>query len=624
MMQARSRLGRMSDERLAALVARGDATAFEAIYDRHHAALLAFCRHMLGNREDGEDALQQAFVRAHRSLAGGRLPDAVRPWLFAIARNRCLTVLAARREAGVPLEDVEPGFDGLADEVQQRAELRELVGDLAGLPDDQRGALVLAELGDLSHPEIAQVIGCPAAKVKALVFQARSSLIADRDARRASCDEIRSQLETARGGVLRRGPLRRHLRLCDPCAAYRVAMERNRSGLAIILPVLPTAGLKAAVLAGAAGLGGGAKGAAAAALGAGGASGGAGAGGGGGGAVSAARAPRVAPGQRAGAGAVPAGTGAAGAAGAVSGGAGAAGGCRRGLSGRRRLGWRRGGGSRGDGQRARGRRGRGRCRRGQGRGGQGGHRRGHRRRGGRRRRRRARCGPRAAGPRGGDGAGRAWADAGRGPRAGIRRPAGANAGRAQRTRPSGDQRARAGRRAHGEHADDPPRAPPRGAEHRPPPPLRGRAGLRRGWLRRFDGALAPRPPAGEPASARPPASPVHRSGRSDAAGVARPRRSRRSPRRRRPRRRRPPRRRRRRSRDPDGGGGDPRRRRPQRRRRPSRQPRRPKKRRPPGPMRKRPSRHRPLPLPRHDVRGPAPSPGDYDPAPMRHPHALIR
>ena len=161
MMQARSRLGRMSDERLAALVAKGDATAFEAIYDRHHAALLAFCRHMLGNREDGEDALQQAFVRAHRSLADGRLPDAVRPWLFAIARNRCLTVLAARREAGVPLEDVEPGFDGLADEVQQRAELRELVGDLAGLPDDQRGALVLAELGDLSHPEIAQVIGCP-------------------------------------------------------------------------------------------------------------------------------------------------------------------------------------------------------------------------------------------------------------------------------------------------------------------------------------------------------------------------------------------------------------------------------------------------------------------------------
>ena len=127
---------------------------------------------------------------------------------------------------------------------------------------------MLAELGDLSHPEIANVIGCPPAKVKALVFQARSSLIADRDARATPCGEIRQLLESARGGVLRRGPLRRHLRHCDPCAAYRVAIEGRSSGLALVLPVAPTAGLKAAVLAGAGGLGGGAETAAAAAGGA--------------------------------------------------------------------------------------------------------------------------------------------------------------------------------------------------------------------------------------------------------------------------------------------------------------------------------------------------------------------
>ncbi len=75
----RSRHRRMDDERLARLVGTGDADAFEALYDRHAAPLLAFCRHMLGNREDGEDALQQAFVRAHRALAAGRAPDRVRP-----------------------------------------------------------------------------------------------------------------------------------------------------------------------------------------------------------------------------------------------------------------------------------------------------------------------------------------------------------------------------------------------------------------------------------------------------------------------------------------------------------------------------------------------------------------
>jgi RNA polymerase sigma factor (sigma-70 family) len=255
----------LEDERLATLVHSGDEAAFEVLYDRHHASLLAFCRHMLSSREDGEDALQQTFVRAHRALRAGRLPDAVRPWLFAIARNRCRTMLAARREAAVAVEDLEPGFDGLAEDVRRRAELRELVADLGRLPDDQREALVLFELGDLSHAEIAAAIGCPVGKVKALVFQARTTLIAERDARGTPCEEIRGQLEVAHGGVLRRGSLRRHLRQCEPCAAYRVAVTRQRANLAWVLPVVPTAGLKAAVLAGA-GVTGGAGTAAAAAV----------------------------------------------------------------------------------------------------------------------------------------------------------------------------------------------------------------------------------------------------------------------------------------------------------------------------------------------------------------------
>ncbi len=261
----KTRLHRLDDEQLAGLVGRGDSAAFETLYDRHHAPLLAFCRHMVGSREDGEDVLQQAFLRAHKALCDGRAPDRVRPWLFAIARNRCLTLIAARRDAAVPVEDVEPSFDGLAEDVQRRADLRELVTDLGRLPEDQRGALVLAELGDFSHPEIARVIGCSPAKVKALVFQARTSLVADRDARRTPCDEIRTLLETARGGLLRRGSLRRHLSQCDPCAAYRLAVEGRRTGLALIMPVAPTAGLKAAVLAAAGGLGGGAAETAAAA-----------------------------------------------------------------------------------------------------------------------------------------------------------------------------------------------------------------------------------------------------------------------------------------------------------------------------------------------------------------------
>ena len=107
---------------------------------------------MVGNREDGEDALQQTFLRAHRALREHRPPDALRPWLFAIARNRCRTLIAARRAAAVPVDEVEPSYDGLAEDVARRADLRELVADLGRLPEDQRGALVLFELGGLTRP----------------------------------------------------------------------------------------------------------------------------------------------------------------------------------------------------------------------------------------------------------------------------------------------------------------------------------------------------------------------------------------------------------------------------------------------------------------------------------------
>ena len=245
----------LSDARLAQLAAGGDERAFEALYDRHHRALLGFCRHMVGSPHEAEDALQQTFLRAHRALLAHGAPDDPRPWLFTIARNRCKTLLAARR-AEAEVDEGMATTAGLAEEVQARADLRAVVEDVARLPDDQRAALVLSELADLSHAQIGEVIGVRAAKVKALVHQARTTLIAERDAREQPCDEIREQIAVARGGALRRGPLRRHLRLCAPCRAYRDAVATQRRTLAAVLPVAPSAGLKAGILGAATGGGG--------------------------------------------------------------------------------------------------------------------------------------------------------------------------------------------------------------------------------------------------------------------------------------------------------------------------------------------------------------------------------
>ncbi|HKH79991.1 MAG TPA: RNA polymerase sigma factor, partial [Solirubrobacteraceae bacterium] len=225
----------------------GDERAFEAIFKRHHAPLLSYCRHMLSNQDEAEDALQQAFIRAHKALLSSSPPRELRPWLYAIARNCCLSAIAARRST-TPLDDRTPSLAGLSEEVREREDLRELVAGIGRLPEDQRSALLLAELDDLNHEAIATIVGCEVSKVKALIYQARSALIADRDALGASCHDIREQLAVARGGELRRGPLRRHLKLCVGCQDFQLALGAQRQSLAAVLPVLPSAGLAAAIL----------------------------------------------------------------------------------------------------------------------------------------------------------------------------------------------------------------------------------------------------------------------------------------------------------------------------------------------------------------------------------------
>ena len=237
-----------SDERLVELVRTGSQSAFEVVYDRHHRGILAFCRHMLGSREEAEDAVQHTFMAAYRDLVGSTKDIQLRAWLYAIARNRCLSVLRARRER--PSDDLdEPVTEGLAAAVERKQELKDLLRDLAALPEDQRAALVLSELGALPHDEIAAVLDCPKDKVKALVFQARSSLHASRDARETDCSEIRELLSNLRGGSLRRTTLRRHLRDCSGCRAFRDEVARQRKAMAVVLPVLPTLGLKDSALA---------------------------------------------------------------------------------------------------------------------------------------------------------------------------------------------------------------------------------------------------------------------------------------------------------------------------------------------------------------------------------------
>ena len=238
----------LSDERLLEQVRNGSERAFDVLYHRHHRSVLAVCRHMLGSHHEAEDAVQHTFLAAYRGLMRSDTPIELRPWLYAIARNRCVSMLRARRER--PVDAVpERLTEHLATEVERREDLRSVLTDLAQLPDDQRAALLLTELDGVSHAEIGRILGCRRERVKALVFQARSSLLDDRVARHAPCEEIRKELGCLSGvAALRRSVLRRHLRECASCRDFHEAARRQRRFLAFAVPIAPGLLVKQAAL----------------------------------------------------------------------------------------------------------------------------------------------------------------------------------------------------------------------------------------------------------------------------------------------------------------------------------------------------------------------------------------
>ena len=234
-----------SDEQLVGSIRDNDPVAFEALYERHQRELLSFCLYMLGSRADAEEALQATFASAYRALLADERPVSLRPWLFTIARNQCLSILRRRRPT-VELGG-EAAVSGSGDpfrELELREEVRHTLAGVRGLPERQRAAMVLAELHGLSQAEIGDVLGVRPEQVKALVYQARSSLISERSARDADCSEIREELASARGAALLKGKLRRHVRACPDCRTYADGVARRRRGFGAFVPLAPWLTLK--------------------------------------------------------------------------------------------------------------------------------------------------------------------------------------------------------------------------------------------------------------------------------------------------------------------------------------------------------------------------------------------
>jgi RNA polymerase sigma factor (sigma-70 family) len=239
-----------SDERLVSLTRRGNDAAFETLIDRYRTRLLAFSRHMVGSTEDAEDILQEVFVSAYRAMLADDRELNVRPWLYRIARNRSLNHLRRPRPTGVDSMDVYEGgaATATADRVHDKLDLEDLVDDVKRLPETQRTALMLREMGDLSYDQIAETMDTSIPSVKSLLVRARVSLAEAAESRRLSCDEVRMELGAVAEGLQKiSSPARRHVADCERCRSFKKELSTTNRKLTMLAPVGAFAALKAIV-----------------------------------------------------------------------------------------------------------------------------------------------------------------------------------------------------------------------------------------------------------------------------------------------------------------------------------------------------------------------------------------
>jgi RNA polymerase sigma factor (sigma-70 family) len=266
------RLPGLGDEGLARLAARGNARAFAAVYDRYHQTLYRYCRSILKDDADAQDALQSTFTRALSALQRDQRSAPLRPWLFRIAHNEAISVMRRRRRDEQPFADAAlPLAASAEDQAGARARLEMLLGDLASLPERARSALVMRELSGLSHEEIAVALEISPGAAKQAIFEARRGIAECAEGRVMACAEVCRAISDGDRRVLRGRRVRAHLRDCASCSAFATAIGARQVEMRAIVPVLPAAAsaivlaraMESAIGGGAVGAGGAATGGAA-------------------------------------------------------------------------------------------------------------------------------------------------------------------------------------------------------------------------------------------------------------------------------------------------------------------------------------------------------------------------
>ncbi len=174
-------------EDLAPLIERikdGDERAFETLVDLFSRQVYHFCYRFLGNEADAEEAVQEVFIRIHRSIARYEPRAKFSTWLFTIAKNVCLNMLRSRKGGFVSLDDEEelgyreiPSSWGDPEKAAESRQFGSIVAEaVRNLPEGHRMAVILCKYHGMKYAEAAEIMGCTEGAVKLRIHRARAVL----------------------------------------------------------------------------------------------------------------------------------------------------------------------------------------------------------------------------------------------------------------------------------------------------------------------------------------------------------------------------------------------------------------------------------------------------------------
>jgi len=171
-------LAELDERALVQACLEGQPGAFDLIVERHRRAVYQLCYRFVGNHEDASDLSQDVFLRAFRGLRSFRGHSSLSTWLYRIAVNVCLNRLGARN-VPEPIDDrqfVDDRAESAAERLLRRERASRLRRAIARLPRKQRLTVVLRAFHEMSHQQIAEVLGSSVGAVKANFFHALGNL----------------------------------------------------------------------------------------------------------------------------------------------------------------------------------------------------------------------------------------------------------------------------------------------------------------------------------------------------------------------------------------------------------------------------------------------------------------